>query len=136
VGTFAAEGAGEEFVMGGVCCAEEETDYDSVTTTRAEEVSEYLLHDVTHSARLAGVRWSSASDRSSLRASVVAKLVELNKRLDRMTSLSNSTGMLLPEEEAVRYHTHTHTHTTHTHTPTTHAHTHTHMPPTTRLSHK
>ena len=114
------EGADEEFTMSGVCCAQDEADYDSTRTSRDEEEAEYLLHDVTHSANLVGVLWSSASDRSSLRSSVVAKFIELKQRLDHLASLANSTGVLLPEEEAVRYdiprhYTHTHTHT-HTHT--------------------
>ncbi len=119
--------------MSGVCCAQEEADYDSTMTHRGEEEAEYLLHDVTHSANLAGVLWSSASDRSSLRSSVVAKFIELKQRLDHLASLANSTG-LLPEEEAVRYHIPRHDTTqTLSHT-RTHTLAHTHRP--TRLYHK
>jgi hypothetical protein len=81
----------EEFVMSGVCCDQGATDYNS-TAAADDEAVEYLLHDVTHSADLAGVRWSSAGNRSGLRASVVAKLVALRQRLQHLEALANSTG--------------------------------------------
>jgi Tfp pilus assembly protein PilE len=127
-----------------VCCAQEvEADYDSTTIMAEDDDGEPAdrLHET-------GVR-------RSLRVSVVAALVEAQLRLDRLTTLANSTGVFLHPVEEVSPHHHTrhdmrialvtthdtrHTthdtrHTTHDTRHTTHDTRHTRTRHTTRLSH-